>query len=87
MATRKPMPGKRYYTVSEANATLPLVGVLMPFKQDDDETRARLAAVRKGLAESGFTEGKTYSLAMRFGDGSRPTPALQGAPATSRRQV
>jgi len=29
MATRKPMPGKKYFTVSEANATLPLVRAIV----------------------------------------------------------
>src|SRR5437868_4781323 len=41
----------------------------MPFKQDDDITRQRLAALRKGFQESGFIEGKNYSLASRFGEG------------------
>jgi putative ABC transport system substrate-binding protein len=41
----------------------------MPFKQDDDYTRERVAAIRKGLQEAGFIEGKNYSLAVRFGEG------------------
>ena len=49
-----------------AQTGLPLVAVLMPFKQDDDY---RIAALRKGLQETGFIEGKNYSLAVRYGEG------------------
>lgn len=51
---------------AQTNAGLPLVAVLMPFKQADDY---RIAVVRKGLEESGFIEGTNYSLAVRFGEG------------------
>jgi len=56
-----PRPG-----YAETNAGLPLVAVLMPFKQDDDY---RIAALRKGLQETGFIEGTNYSLAVRYGEG------------------
>ena len=36
-------------------ANIPLIAVLMPFKQDDDY---RIAALRKGLQETGFIEGQ-----------------------------
>jgi len=52
--------------VAHAGAELPLVGVLMPFEQNTVATRERIAAIRKGLQEGGFTEGETYSLATRF---------------------
>jgi len=51
---------------AQTNAGLPLVSVLMPFKQDDDY---RIAALRKGLQETGFIEGMNYSLAVRYGEG------------------
>src|SRR4051812_948567 len=49
-----------------AQTGLPLVAVLMPFKQADDY---RIAALRKGLQETGFIEGTNYSLAVRYGEG------------------
>ena len=51
---------------AQTNAGLPLVAVLMPFKQHDDY---RLAVLRKGLQEAGFIEGRNYSLAVRYGEG------------------
>ena len=45
---------------------MPLVAVLMPFKQDGDY---RIAALRQGLQETGFIEGTNYSLAVRYGEG------------------
>jgi putative ABC transport system substrate-binding protein len=59
-----PRPG---YT--QTNTGLPLVGVLLPSKQDAEFTRERIAAIRKGLLEAGFIEGTNYSLAMRFANG------------------
>jgi putative tryptophan/tyrosine transport system substrate-binding protein len=56
-----PRPG-----YAQTNAGLPLVAVLMPFRQDDDY---RIAALRKGLQETGFIEGRNYSLAVRYGEG------------------
>jgi putative ABC transport system substrate-binding protein len=49
-----------------AQTGLPLVAVLMPFKQHDDY---RIAALRQGLQETGFIEGTNYSLAVRYGEG------------------
>jgi putative ABC transport system substrate-binding protein len=47
----------------------PVVGCLLPFKQDTEPTKERVAALRKGLQEEGFVEGTNYSLAMRFAEG------------------
>lgn len=54
---------------AQTNPALPVVGILTPFKQDDDVTRQRVAAIRKGLQEAGFIEGKQYHLVIRFGEG------------------
>jgi putative tryptophan/tyrosine transport system substrate-binding protein len=51
------------------NTSLPLVGFLVPTKQDTEYARQIIAAPCKGLQEEGFTEGKNYSLAMRFANG------------------
>src|SRR5579871_6021586 len=55
---------------AQTSTGLPIVGLLMPFKQDDDVTRQRIAAIRKGLLEAGLVDGKNYSLVMRFGEGN-----------------
>ena len=55
-----PQPG-----YAQTDVGLPLVAVLMPFKKDDDY---RIAALRKGLQETGFIEGTNYSLAVRYGE-------------------
>ena len=63
---------------AQTNPALPLVGVLTPFKQDDDDTRARTAAIRKGLEEAGLIEGKTHALAIRFAEGNfQPQPPAE----------
>ena len=59
-----PRPG-----IGQTNTALPLVGVLVPFKQDTAFTRERITAIRKGLQEAGFIEGTNYSLAIRFAEG------------------
>jgi ABC-type uncharacterized transport system substrate-binding protein len=59
-----PRPG-----IAQTKPDLPLVGVLLPFMEDADFARERVAAIRKGLLESGFIEGKNYSLATRFANG------------------
>jgi putative ABC transport system substrate-binding protein len=59
-------PGPAY---PENKAGLPLVVFLASAKQDTEFARQIIAALRKGLQEEGFTEGKTYSLAMRFANG------------------
>jgi len=62
-ATALSLPRAGY---AQTNVGLPLVAVLMPFKQDGDY---RIAALRKGLQETGFIEGTNYSLAVRYGEG------------------
>lgn len=59
-----PRPG-----YAQNNTSLPLVGVLVPPKQDSEFARQIIAALRTGLQEEGFTEGKNYSLAIRFANG------------------
>jgi putative ABC transport system substrate-binding protein len=54
---------------AQTSAGLPLVGVLAPPKQDTEFARQIIAALRKGLQEEGFTEGKDYSLAIRLANG------------------
>ena len=44
-----------------------MVGVLVPFGLEAG--RERIAALRKGLQEAGFTEGTNYSLALRYAEG------------------
>ena len=62
-ATALSLPRPGY---AQTNTGLPLIAVLMPFKQFDDY---RIAALRKGLQETGFIEGRTipwpYGMAMR----------------------
>ena len=65
-ATALSLPRSGY---AQTNTGLPLVGLLMPNKQDSEPTKERIAALRKGFLEEGFIEGKNYSLAMRFADG------------------
>jgi hypothetical protein len=36
----------------------------MAFFKDDDYTRQRIAALRSGLQDLGFVEGKNYSLRL-----------------------
>jgi putative ABC transport system substrate-binding protein len=62
-ATALSVPGVGH---TASNTSMPLVAVLSPFKQEDDY---RLAALRQGLQEAGFIEGKNYSLAIRYGEG------------------
>jgi putative ABC transport system substrate-binding protein len=65
-----PRPGH-----AQNNTTLPIVGVLVVPKEET--VRQSIAALRKGLQEEGFTEGKNYSLAVRFGNGdSARLPSL-----------
>ena len=59
-----PRPG-----YSQIIAELPMVGVLAPGKQDSELARQTIPAVRKGLQEEGLTEGKHYSLTIRFAEG------------------
>lgn len=59
-----PRPGH-----AQTRTDLPLVGVLMPYKSDSEYAKTRAAALRKGLQEVRFVEGRNYSLAMRFAEG------------------
>jgi ABC-type uncharacterized transport system substrate-binding protein len=54
---------------AQTKTPLPVVGLLMAYRSETDATKARVAALRKGLQEEGFVEGKNYSLAMRFAEG------------------
>jgi putative ABC transport system substrate-binding protein len=42
------------------------VGVLMPFHNDDPDGQAEMAALRRGLAERGWIEGRTIDVAVRW---------------------
>jgi putative ABC transport system substrate-binding protein len=59
-----PRPGH-----AQTKTPLPVVGFLGPFKSETDTAQARVAALRKGLQEEGFVEGRNYFLAMRFAEG------------------
>ncbi len=63
-ASSIPRPGH-----AQTKTELPVVGLLVSFKSETDTTKARVAALRKGLQEEGFVEGRNYSLAMRFAEG------------------
>src|SRR5580704_13291406 len=49
------------------------IGVLMPFSQDDPEDRTRIAALREGLKQLGWTEGQNIRAEYRWygGDADR----------------
>jgi putative tryptophan/tyrosine transport system substrate-binding protein len=44
------------------------VGVLMPFRNDDPDGQAEIAALRRGLAERGWIEGRTLDVGVQWGD-------------------
>jgi hypothetical protein len=56
MATSKPRPGKKYYTVAEANAALPLIRVIVrdvtALAQDLRDRHERLSRLRKAAGKS-----------------------------------
>jgi len=54
---------------AQTKTELPVVGFVTGLKSDTTNAKNRVAALRKGLEEGGFVEGKNYSLAMRFGEG------------------
>ena len=45
------------------------VGVLWPFDDDDPDGQAEMAALRRGLAEHGWIEGRTIDIAVRRAGG------------------
>lgn len=51
-------------------AGLPVVGVLVPFNEDDDYNSERMNAIRKGLQDGGFIEGRNCVLAIRYTGGN-----------------
>ena len=55
---------------AQTKAGLPVVGLLLPLKSDTMSAKDRITGVRKGLQESGFTEGTNYSLVVRFAEGN-----------------
>jgi len=57
-----PRPG-----FAQTQTGLPLVGVLYPGRAEI--LKDRIAAVRLGSQQSGYTEGTNYSFAIRFADG------------------
>ena len=46
------------------------IGVLMAFDENDSQTRAWLANFTEGLAELGWTDGRTVRLEVRWAAGS-----------------
>jgi putative tryptophan/tyrosine transport system substrate-binding protein len=44
------------------------VGVLMPFRNDDPDGQAEMAALHRGLAERGWIEGRTIGVGVQWGD-------------------
>jgi putative ABC transport system substrate-binding protein len=42
------------------------IGVLMPFQNDDPDGQAEVAALRRGLAERGWIEGRTIDVAVQW---------------------
>jgi putative tryptophan/tyrosine transport system substrate-binding protein len=42
------------------------VGVLMPLHNDDPDGQAQMAALRRGLAERGWIEGRTIDVAVQW---------------------
>ena len=57
-------------THAQTKTDLPVVGFVTAVKSDTTSAKDRVAALRKGLQEGGFIEGKNYSLAVRFGEGN-----------------
>jgi putative ABC transport system substrate-binding protein len=53
------------------------IGVLMPFAESDPETQPRVTALRQGLSQLGWNEGRNLQIADRY-----HTPDCGGAPTT-----
>jgi putative ABC transport system substrate-binding protein len=45
---------------------MPLIGVLMPYAENDPETSPRVVALRRGLQQLGWTEGRNVRLEHRW---------------------
>ena len=54
---------------AQTKTDMPLVGFLVVRRSDTKAAADQIAALRKGLQEEGFIEGKNYSLAVRFAEG------------------
>jgi putative tryptophan/tyrosine transport system substrate-binding protein len=52
--------------VARAEQGMRRVGVLMPFRNDDPDGQAEMAALRRGLAERGWIEGRTIDVAVQW---------------------
>jgi putative ABC transport system substrate-binding protein len=59
-----PRPG-----YAQIKTDLPVVGLMLLQKPDTTAAKDRITALREGLQEEGFIEGKNYSLAVRFAEG------------------
>src|SRR5262245_55086881 len=55
---------------SQESVGMPRIGVLIGYAQDDPEVKARLAALRVGLAKRGWSEGGNVQIEYRFAAGS-----------------
>jgi len=60
------------------------VGLLSPFREDDPETRSRLAAFRQTLQELGWTDGRNLRIEYRFTDGTTEHTRAAALELTSR---
>jgi putative ABC transport system substrate-binding protein len=65
-ATALSIPPRGY---AQTKTDMPLVGLLLVRRSDTTVAKDQIAALRKGLQEEGFVEGKNYSLAVRFAEG------------------
>ena len=48
---------------------MPRLGVLMGYGKDDPEARARIAALREGLEQAGWSEGRSIQIEIRYAAG------------------
>jgi putative ABC transport system substrate-binding protein len=47
---------------------MPKVGVLMPFRENDPDSQARIAALRQGFADLGWNDGQNIHIEYRWAD-------------------
>ncbi|MGO9592427.1 MAG: hypothetical protein ACLPZ0_01645 [Steroidobacteraceae bacterium] len=47
---------------------MPKVGVLMPFRESDPDSQARIAALRQGFADLGWKDGQNIHIEYRWAD-------------------